>query len=156
MPKNSLARLYLALHSVWSPDLVLYADLSEEDKALIQPYRSKFMQAMNDDFNTPLAISVLFELAKEINLTKQVIYAIGLIDLAGSIGLLPSAPQDYLQSNKSSEVSLDDEQVKKMIVDRAVARNNKNFSEADRIRKELESKGVIIEDTRDETSWRRV
>jgi cysteinyl-tRNA synthetase len=154
--KNSLARLYLALHSVWTSDFILYTDLSDADKALVQPYRNKFMQAMNDDFNTPLAISVLFELAKELNLTKQTIYAIGLIDLARSIGLLPSVPQEYLQANKSAEILLEDEQVKNMIVARTIARNNKNFSEADRIRKELESKGVIIEDTKDETSWRRV
>lgn len=155
--KNSLARLYLALNAVWDENLreANYDKLEDREKAVLLPYRAKFIQAMNDDFNTPLAISVLFEMAKEINLTKNKVYAIGLLDLAGSIGLLPSAPQEYLQANKSAEVLLDDEQIKKLIVERALARNNKNFSEADRIRKELESKGVIIEDTSEGTSWRR-
>lgn len=153
--KNSLARLYLALNTVWQVDFVKHDELSEQDKTLIKPYHDKFMQAMNDDFNTPLAISVLFELAKELNLTKNRVYAAGLVELAGAIGLLPSIPNEYLKSNKSAEVLLDAETVEKMIIDRAQARLTKNFSEADRIRKELESKGVIIEDSPTGTSWRR-
>lgn len=154
--KNSLDRLYLALNTVWQQNIPAYADLSELDKTLIKPFKDKFMQAMNDDFNTPLAISVLFELAKEINLTKNAVFASGLIELAGAIGILPSAPEEYLKANKSAQVLLDDATVEKMIVDRAQARLTKNFSEADRLRKELESKGVVIEDSASGTTWRRV
>ncbi len=154
--KNSLDRLYLALNTVWQENIPAYGDLSELDKTLIQPFKDKFMQAMNDDFNTPLAISVLFELTKEINLTKNRVFASGLIELAKAIGILPSTPQEYLKANKSAQVLLDDETVEKMIVDRAQARLTKNFSEADRLRKELESKGVVIEDTASGTTWRRV
>lgn len=154
--KNSLARLYLALNTVWNVNLPNYGSLSDGDKHLLKSYFDKFMQAMNDDFNTPLAISVLFELAKEINVSKNTLFAVGLLELAGAIGLLPSVPEDYLKSNKSAQHVLDDETVEKMIVDRAQARLTKNFSEADRLRKDLESKGVIIEDSPNGTSWRRV
>ena len=116
---------------------------------------------MNDDFNTPLAMAVLFELAKEINLTKNKILAIGLLELSGAIGLLLSVPEKYLKSFKSFKKSesdqlvLDEKTIEKMIIGRAQARLKQNFSEADRIRKDLESKGIIIEDTKDGTSWRR-
>ena len=159
--KNGLERLYLALHAVWLPNFVPYKQLTDADKIAIQPYYDKFTQAMNDDFNTPLAMAVLFELAKEINLTKNKILAIGLLELSGAIGLLLSVPEKYLKSFKSFKKSesdqlvLDEKTIEKMIIGRAQARLKQNFSEADRIRKDLESKGIIIEDTKDGTSWRR-
>ncbi len=159
--KNGLERLYLALNAVWQPNFVSYKQLADADKIVIQPYYDKFTQAMNDDFNTPLAMAVLFELAKEINLTKNKILAIGLLELSGAIGLLLSVPEKYLKSFKSFKKSesdqlvLDEKTIEKMIIDRAQARLKQNFSEADRIRKDLESKGIIIEDTKDGTSWRR-
>ncbi len=159
--KNGLERLYLALNAVWQPNFVSYKQLADADKIVIQPYYDKFTQAMNDDFNTPLAIAVLFELAKEMNLTKNKILAIGLLELSGAIGLLLSVPEKYLKSFKSFKKSesdqlvLDEKTIEKMIIGRAQARLKQNFSEADRIRKDLESKGIIIEDTKDGTSWRR-
>ena len=159
--KNGLERLYLALNAVWQPNFVSYKQLADADKIVIQPYYDKFTQAMNDDFNTPLAMAGLFELAKEINLTKNKILAIGLLELSGAIGLLLSVPEKYLKSFKSFKKSesdqliLDEKTIEKMIIDRAQARLKQNFSEADRIRKDLESKGIIIEDTKDGTSWRR-
>ena len=159
--KNGLERLYLALNAVWQPNFVSYKQLADADKIVIQPYYDKFTQAMNDDFNTPLAMAGLFELAKEMNLTKNKILAIGLLELSGAIGLLLSVPEKYLKSFKSFKKSesdqliLDEKTIEKMIIDRAQARLKQNFSEADRIRKDLESKGIIIEDTKDGTSWRR-
>ena len=141
--KNALTRLYTACKEVPTDDSPV--DWSG-------PYAIRFSEAMNDDFNTPLAISVLFELASEVNRTKSAQLAGQLKSLAGVLGLLQRPPQEFLQGGADT----DDAMVTGLINARANAKNAKNFAEADRIRAELLSQGIVLEDKPGGiTEWRR-
>lgn len=119
----------------------------------------KFIAAMDDDFNTPVAFSVLFEMAREVNrlrvqegeLTRAAEIAAGLKRLGAVFGLLQVDPDTYLQAGIDI-----DEQVAKLIDSREAARQNKNWQQADQIRDQLKSMGVLIEDGAEGTTWRRV
>ena len=119
-----------------------------------------FFDAMNDDFNTPVALSVLFDLAKEINLAKEKNDAVRASQLAfelktlGAIfGILQSDPDVFLRGSASTDFS---DKVEKLIYARNEARQNKNYKEADRIRTELSSMNVVIEDSAGVTTWRKI
>ena len=141
--RNALTRLYTACKEVPADDLAL--DWSES-------HAVRFADAMNDDFNTPLAISVLFELVTEVNRTKSARLAGQLKSLAGILGLLQRPPQQFLQGG----TGVDDAIVAEMINARTQAKAAKNFAEADRIRAELLSLGVVLEDKPGGlTEWRR-
>ncbi len=141
--KNALTRLYTACKEVSADELPL--DWRE-------PHAVRFADAMNDDFNTPLAISVLFELATEVNRTKSARMAGQLKSLAGILGLLQRPPQQFLQGG----TGVDDAIVAGMIDARTQAKLAKNFAEADRIRAELLSLGIVLEDKPGgATEWRR-
>jgi cysteinyl-tRNA synthetase len=146
--KQSLTRLYTALKEV-APDK-LPLDRNEE-------HAIRFADAMNDDFNTPLAVAVLFELANEVNRTKSAATARQLHGLAGILGLLERAPQQFLQSGAHLEANgVDEVFVLTQIEGRAAAKKSRNFSEADRIRSELSAQGIVLEDKPDgSTEWRR-
>ena len=140
--KHALTRLYTACKEVPADGLPL--DWSEVHAA-------RFAEAMNDDFNTPLAISILFELATEVNRTKSARMAGQLKSLAGVLGLLQRDPQEFLQGGDG-----DDTQIDAQIVARNVAKKEKNFVEADRIRAELLAQGIVLEDKPGGvTEWRR-
>ena len=123
-------------------------------------YSAKFNAAMNDDFNTPKAIAVLFELVNELNsasrqkLPTAPALAKQLLELAGSIGLLQQDPVAFLQG-EAKEGELSAQQIEAFIVERKQARANKDFAESDRIRDLLLEQGVILKDTREGTSWFR-
>jgi len=107
-----------------------------------------------DDFNTPEAFAVLFDLATEVNRTKSLAAACLLKNLAGIVGLLQLDPNVFLQGqSESSNLSLD---VEALIVQRNEAKRAKNFAEADIIRKKLADVGIILEDSPEGTSWRRL
>jgi cysteinyl-tRNA synthetase len=147
--KNALTRLYNALKDVQADDQSL--DWSET-------YAQRFSEAMNDDFNTPLAIAALFDLANEVNKTKSSALARQLRSLAGIIGLLQRNPKQFLQADLAGgELGSDVEaEVSAQIEARAAAKKNKNFAEADRIRADLQAKGIILEDKPGGlTEWRR-
>jgi cysteinyl-tRNA synthetase len=147
--KNALTRLYNALKDVQADDQSL--DWSET-------YTQRFSEAMNDDFNTPLAIAALFDLANEVNKTKSSALARQLRSLAGIIGLLQRNPKQFLQADLAGgEPGSDVEaEVSAQIEARAAAKKNKNFAEADRIRADLLAKGIILEDKPGGlTEWRR-
>jgi cysteinyl-tRNA synthetase len=146
--KQSLARLYTALKEV-APDNL---PLDRQDE-----YASRFADAMNDDFNTPLAVAVLFELANEVNKSKSAAMARQLRGLAGILGLLERAPQQFLQSGAHLEThGVDEAFVLMQIEGRAAAKKSRNFAEADRIRNELSAQGIVLEDKPDgSTEWRR-
>lgn len=114
------------------------------------------MEAMDDDFNTPNAIAVLFDLANKINKTRSLHDSALLKALGGLLGLLQQDPQQHLRGkimdNESVRLS---EFIEDMIQQRLAARAAKNFIEADRIRKELLSLGIILEDGQKITTWRR-
>jgi len=144
--KAALTRLYTALKDVPPDDM--QPDWSE-------PHAVRFADAMNDDFNTPLAIAVLFELANEINRTKSPRLAAQLKALAGTIGILQRPPKEFLQG-AGSGVPSDEAMIAGQIEARTAAKKARNFAEADRIRTELLSKGIVLEDKPGGiTEWRR-
>ena len=117
---------------------------------------------MDDDFNTPKAIAVLFELARECNKRKALSaddaleFARQLKQLAGILGLLQRDPEQFLKSDTSDdEGGLTATQIETLIDQRNAARRNKDFAEADRVRDELASQGVVLEDGAGGTTWRR-
>ena len=141
--KNALTRLYTACKDV---------PADEQPLDWQEPHAARFSEAMNDDFNTPLAISILFELVTEVNRTKSARMAGQLRSLAGVLGLLARPPQQFLQGG----AAIDDAMVASMIDARAQAKQSKNFAEADRIRDELLTQGIVLEDRPGGiTEWRR-
>ncbi|OGB23432.1 MAG: cysteine--tRNA ligase [Burkholderiales bacterium RIFCSPLOWO2_02_FULL_57_36] len=146
--KGALTRLYTALKEVTPEDREL--DWTES-------HAVRFAAAMNDDFNTPIAIAVLFDLANEINKTGSPMLARQLTMLAGVIGLLQRSPLEFLHAGPANETGgFTDEIIETKIEERAVAKRHKNFSEADRIRNELLGAGIILEDKPGGmTHWRR-
>jgi len=150
--KLALTRLYTALRGLE------FADAAIDWQ---HPYAARFKLAMDDDFNTPEAMAVLFDLANEVNKTKSAEAASLLKNLAGVLGLLSRRSDDFLQakSNASSAALAADGEavalnVDDLITKRLEAKQAKNFAEADRIRKELAEAGIILEDTPQGTTWR--
>ncbi|MFJ3045239.1 cysteine--tRNA ligase [Herbaspirillum chlorophenolicum] len=146
--RQALTRLYTALKDVPAAEGALDA---EEAHAL------RFAEALNDDFNTPVAMSVLFELANEVNRSRSPQHARQLKALAGVMGLLERAPDEFLKSRSGTqEGGLDEVQIEALIAARKAAKQGKNFAEADRIRAELTAAGIILEDKPGGlTEWRR-
>lgn len=157
--KQALSRLYTALRGI-------EALPAEIDWANV--YAARFKEAMNDDFNTPEAVAVLFELANDVNKTRSRDDAGLLKSLAGTLGLLQRDPVSFLQGTPSGKAdvkltvtgtlsaSYSPEAIERLIADRAAARKAKNFAESDRIRKELLDAGIVLEDTPQGTTWRRM
>jgi cysteinyl-tRNA synthetase len=116
-----------------------------------QLYAKKFKQALDDDFNSSEAISILFELANEINKTNSSELLILLKSLAQILGLLSKDPEHFLQGKNLK----DDVDIELMIKKRNDAKKNKNFQEADDIRANLLEKGILLEDTPEGTIWRK-
>ncbi len=142
--KGALTRLYTALKSAPVAQAVDWNGA----------YAQRFQAAMDDDFNTPEAMAVLFDLANEVNRNQSVDAAAQLKALAGVLGLLQRDPQEFLQG-AASEGGLDDAAINAQIEARIAAKKAKNFAEADRIRKELLEAGIVLEDTPQGTTWRR-
>jgi cysteinyl-tRNA synthetase len=124
-------------------------------------YQDRFETALNDDFNTANAVAVLFDLVRDINREKADnpgkanSLASLLKYLAGIIGLLQTDPEEYMKSQVSGDAGLADEHIDSMIQQRLDARNNRDWEAADRIRDELSTAGISIEDSAEGTRWRR-
>jgi cysteinyl-tRNA synthetase len=116
------------------------------------PHAARFRDAMDDDFNTPEAIAVLFELANDVNRNRDVATATLLKSLAGVLGLLQREPAAFLQGADGTFTA---EVIEQRIAARVAARKAKNFAESDRIRDELLASGIILEDGPSGTTWRR-
>lgn len=145
-----LARLYTALRGI-----------TPSQSPQQNEFRVRFGAAMDDDFNTPIAISVLFDLAREINRqrdtdAKQAEYlAALLIELGGVLGILQSNPETYLKADTGQADGLPTSEVESLVALRNAARANKDWAAADRIRKQLADAGIALEDKAGETFWRR-
>ncbi|MCA8280100.1 cysteine--tRNA ligase [Burkholderia cepacia] len=148
--RASLTRLYTALKDVDADTLAL--DWNE-------PHAQRFAAAMNDDFNTPVAVATLFELAGEVNRTRDASLARQLKQLAGLLGLLGREPRAFLQqaSGAAQAGGLAADEIEAKIAARVAAKQAKDYAEADRIRAELLETGIALEDKPGgSTEWRRV
>ena len=141
--KASVGRLYSALEAV-EPGEAVQDSQFEKD----------FMDVMNDDFNTPKAMAVLFELAKEVNKQKDAGLCGLLVKLANQIGLLTQSPEMFFKS-QPSDSEFDETQIEALIEERKQARADKNFARSDEIRDLLLEQGIELLDTAEGTSWRR-
>ncbi|MDR2336286.1 MAG: cysteine--tRNA ligase [Burkholderiaceae bacterium] len=141
--RNALKRLYTAL------SLVPAAEIASIDWS--SPYAARFKAAMDEDFGTPEAVAVLFDLAGEVNRGKSSEMAGLLKALGGVIGLLQADPLGFLQAGAST--ALDSTAIEAQIAARAAAKAAKNWAEADRIRKELLEQGVVLKDSAAGTTW---
>ncbi|MFW0073011.1 MAG: cysteine--tRNA ligase [Coxiella-like endosymbiont] len=150
---NSLAaleRFYLALRGL------LRVDKKLQSSSL---YTDRFKEAMDDDFNTPTAFSVLFEMTREINrlrsdnqLEKAAMLGAELKDLSHIFGLLDQIPERFLQGGKKE---MDAQKIKALIAERNEARVKKDWETADQIRDQLSNLSITIEDFPEGTSWRQ-
>ncbi len=146
--RHALDRLYTALKGseALATETLDWNDLRAQ----------RFMEAMNDDFNTPEAIAVLFDLANETNKTGVLQGAILLKVLGGLLGLLQQDPQQYLQNKVTiGDPTFTAGRIEQMIQHRLAARKAGNYTEADRIRKELLDVDITLEDNPQGTTWRR-
>lgn len=156
--RASLNRLYIALRGL----PVIEAPLADE-------YRERFDAAMDDDFNTPEALAVLFDLAREVNRTRELEpaqaarLAVTLRRLSEVLGLLQDDPNVFLQANIQTGQSMSADlttfskaDIEALIAQRRQARQQKNWGEADRIRNQLVAAGIVLEDKPGGvTQWRR-
>lgn len=144
----ALERLYTALR-----------DLPKTTKENFGEFRERFMEKMNDDFNTPEALAVLFDMTREINrlkdenkLEEAAQLGHGLKKLAGILGILQLEPEAFLQTGvNQAEIK----KIEELIAARNAARKNKNWAEADRMRDELLNMGIILEDAAEGTVWKK-
>lgn len=138
--QQSLKRLYTALDLVPAEAVALN---------WLDPYAARFKAAMDDDFGTPEAIAVLFELASEVNRSRSGLLSGLLKALGGCLGLLQDDPRTYLQSGAALDAAL----IEDLIAQRAAAKAAKNFVEADRIRRLLLSQNIVLKDSAGATTW---
>ncbi|QGX38960.1 cysteine--tRNA ligase [Permianibacter aggregans] len=145
--KNALARLYTALRG-----------LPVTSKLAGESYETRFREAMDDDFNVPEAIAVLFDLVREINRLRAndehaaAEHAAMFRRLAAVLGICQSDPESFFKQGSDDEA----EEIEALIAERLAAKKAKNFARADEIRKELSECGIVLEDSATGTTWKRV
>ena len=142
--KAALKRLYTALDAVPAADVTV--DWTE-------PHAQRFKAAMDEDFGTPEAVAVLFELAGEVNRSRSPQLSGLLRALGATLGLLQEEPKAFLQGGQASGV--DEAAIQQQIDARAAAKAAKNWAEADAIRQALLARGIVLKDSPTGTTWER-
>jgi len=140
--RGALKRLYTALGTVTAEEITI--DWAE-------PHAARFKAAMDEDFGTPEAVAVLFELASEVNRTQSAQTAGLLKALGGVLGLLQDDPKAFAQAG----AGVNEDAIQTQIAARAAAKVAKNFTEADRIRQALAAEGIVLKDSPTGTTWER-
>jgi len=150
--KVSLVKLYTCLRDLD------YCEVSIDES---NEFKVKFIEAMSDDFNLPETLSILFSLAKKINIAKAdndiasaTQNAALLVELGGVLGLLQDNPNDFLKEAAVNKLSVDEEEINILVAERFQARKDHQWLKADEIRIKLSSKGVTLEDGVEKTTWR--
>jgi len=138
--RSALRRLYIALDGL---------DLPESELDWTAPAAAAFRAAMNDDFNTPLALAALFELAAELNRSRSATLGVQMKRLGATLGILQQSPRTYLQSGNLLDASI----IAERIEARDRAKRARDFPLADRIRQELSEQGVVLQDSPSGTTW---
>jgi cysteinyl-tRNA synthetase len=138
--RASLRRLYTAIDGL---------NVTDEAIDWSLPQAAAFRAAMNDDFNTPVAVAVLFELAAEANRTASVEAASLLKALGATLGVLQQSPRTYLQAGNT----LDEASIAERIEARNAAKKARDFALADQIRQDLLAQGVVLQDSPSGTTW---
>jgi cysteinyl-tRNA synthetase len=147
--RAALGRLYTALKDAPATAMATEPDWDE-------PHGRRFREAMDDDFNTPEAVAVLFDLANELNREHTSALARQLRALGGVLGLLQRDAQAFHQAMPAAEEgAFAPERIEELIAERAAAKKARNYAEADRVRKTLLEAGIVLEDTAKGTTWRR-
>ncbi len=162
--KNALTRFYQTNKAVQNSDEVqqILASIKLESVQSADAYQ-RFVKAMSDDFNTPEALSILFELSRETNRAikaeewQQAATAYATLKtLCEILNIAQHDIDEFLKSDVGAENSLSNDEVEAQIQARANAKKAKNFAEADAIRQALLDQGIVLEDSRQGTTWRRV
>lgn len=151
--QSGLDRFYQSLRGI---DLQ-----SLEGVELSQDHVERFKKAMCDDFNTPEALAVMFDLVKELNVARQQEESEKVAQLAHTLrtfgevlGILQSDPESYFKGD-AAEGGMSDDEIDSLVAARVEARANKEWAESDRIRDLLAEQGIVIDDGKDGSTWRR-
>jgi len=154
--RNGLARFYTALRD--------FGDVTPAEPATLRQgaIHQRFAAAMDDDFNTREALAVLYDLARDLNAAQREgrgdearALAATLKGYGGIFGILQVNPESYLKGAPGGDQELDEAAIEQLIADRAAAKGNRDFARADAIRDQLLAAGIVLEDSREGTSWKR-
>ncbi|MFA0812972.1 cysteine--tRNA ligase [Microbulbifer epialgicus] len=149
------------LDQAWRTLDTLYGALRETESVVAKVADltdSAFIKALEDDLNTPIAISELHQIARDLNKADEADKALlkGLLLAAGDmLGILQQDPEAWFKQARGGGEGISAEEVEALIEERAQSKKNRDFARADEIREELKSKGVVLEDSREGTKWRR-
>ena len=155
--KASVERIYNTIYNLENLlDEVRTTHITDEEKKYLQSlnkYKEKYIEKMDDDFNTADAITAIFDLIKDVNINVNIDSSKELI--TGCLNLIRELGKPLGMLQKSTKVNLDDE-IQKLVNERQQARKNKNWALADKIRDDLKSRGIVLEDTPQGIRWHKI